>query len=194
MDEPADPELGVRRFLCSQAIMLGLQGIPGVYFQSVIGARNWTEGPKREGGENRDINRQRWNFDSLEQVLNTEDKGMAWIHSLYVSMLLARNSHPAFHPNATQEILTTDNSIFAYVRSSVERPRAVLCIHNVSSKEQKFAFSEVYKSLGEVSSYRDILGRQLIEKVAELTLAPYQTLWLEATEVAKVKEIKLERD
>jgi len=36
MDEPTDQELGVRRFLCSQAIMLGLKGIPGIYFQSII--------------------------------------------------------------------------------------------------------------------------------------------------------------
>jgi len=38
--EAPDPELHVRRFLASQAIMLSLRGIPGVYFHSLVGTPN----------------------------------------------------------------------------------------------------------------------------------------------------------
>ncbi len=184
LDDLNDPELGVCRFLCSQAIMLGLQGIPGIYFQSIIGARNWTEGPEREGGENRDINRQRWDWANLNEILESKDGGQAWIHALYVSMLRSRNSHPAFHPHAEQKVLETDEGIFAFLRISHTRPRKLLCLHNVSAKEQAYSYADLAEALGDVPFYRDHLSHQSIESVegTTLTLSPYQSLWLEACE------------
>ncbi len=183
LDDLDDSELGVRRFLSSQAIMLALQGIPGIYIQSIIGARNWTDGPPREGGENRDINRQRWDLDELDSVLDSEDKGQAWIHCLYVSMLRTRNAHPAFHPNAAQHILETKPEIFAIQRSSLTRPREVLCLNNVSATPQEFSFGEIAATLGDVPTYRDILANHTLTKEGDsLTLEPYQTLWIEAAE------------
>ena len=39
-----DQETAVKRFLCSQAIMLSLVGVPGIYFHSLYGSRNWEDG------------------------------------------------------------------------------------------------------------------------------------------------------
>ena len=41
-----NPELGARRFICSQAVMLAMAGIPGVYFHSIVGEHNWSRGPR----------------------------------------------------------------------------------------------------------------------------------------------------
>ncbi len=41
-DEPLDFQ--VSRFMAAQAIMLSLRGIPGIYFHSLFGSRNWNEG------------------------------------------------------------------------------------------------------------------------------------------------------
>ncbi len=183
-----DPDLGIRRFLCSQSIMLVLQGIPGIYFQSIVGARNWTEGPQREGGENRDINRQRWDLDTLNEKLDRADDGnQAWIHSLYCSMLRSRNSHPAFHPDADQHILQTSSDLFAVLRSSHTRPRKALCLHNLTAAPQEFPFSEISTALGDCPFYRDFLSHRTIDHTpdnptATLTLAPYQSIWLESGE------------
>lgn len=174
------PARGVRRFLCSQAIMLGLQGIPGVYFQSIVGAKNWSEGPERERGENRDINRMRWNWEELDEILNDPEKDQAWVHSVYVFMLRTRNENPAFHPNATQEILKSPRELFAFTRASLERPRKVLCLHNCSEHEQRVEESFIQGALGAAEGYRNILASQSLDIGKGLSLDPYQYLWVEA--------------
>ena len=42
LNNPNDPDasLGARRFLASQAIMLSLAGVPGIYFHNLFGLRN----------------------------------------------------------------------------------------------------------------------------------------------------------
>lgn len=172
-----DVALGIRRFLCSQAIMLGLQGIPGVYFQSLVGARNWTTGPERDGGENRDINRMRWDWDELNRKLDDADNDQAWIHNVYVSLLRVRNANPAFHPDAEQEILDTPSGLFGYSRRSTTRPRTVTCLYNTSTKPQ--VVTAEFWEQPDADNYRNLLSSQLLCS-DELTLDPYQYLWIEA--------------
>ena len=172
-----DPALGVRRFLCSQAIMLGLKGIPGIYFQSIVGAKNWTEGPKRDGGENRDINRMRWEWDQLEGILSETNKDQAWIHSVYVSMLRTRNTHPAFHPEADQVVLETCPSIFAFNRIPQVSKRNAICLYNCSSQPQVVE-PRIFDHIVHDGKVRNILARHE-ENVIGLTLEPYQYMWLE---------------
>ena len=47
-DNP-DPALHVRRFLAGQALMVSLQGIPGIYFHSLVGTPNNHEGVEGTG-------------------------------------------------------------------------------------------------------------------------------------------------
>jgi sucrose phosphorylase len=59
------PETAVNRFICSQAIMLAMVGVPGIYLHSLFGSRNYAAGVA-ETGRNRTINREkhrcsRWN-------------------------------------------------------------------------------------------------------------------------------------
>ncbi|MCD8481562.1 MAG: hypothetical protein LR015_02120 [Verrucomicrobia bacterium] len=49
LSDPRDSELGLRRFLCSQALMLAFRGIPAVYIHSLLGTPNDTAGFKRTG-------------------------------------------------------------------------------------------------------------------------------------------------
>jgi sucrose phosphorylase len=50
-------DLQSSRFIASQAIMLSLIGVPGIYFHSLFGSRGWMEGVKISG-HNRTINRE----------------------------------------------------------------------------------------------------------------------------------------
>lgn len=47
----------VARFMATQAIMLTLRGMPGIYFHSLFGSRSWLTGV-RATHRNRTINRQ----------------------------------------------------------------------------------------------------------------------------------------
>jgi sucrose phosphorylase len=56
------------RFLVSQAIMLALQGVPGIYFHSLFGSRN-DRSAALATGVNRRINRQKFDRSNLETRL-----------------------------------------------------------------------------------------------------------------------------
>ena len=65
-DESLD--IQVDRFMAAQAIMLSIIGVPGIYFHSLFGSRNWKEGVEITK-HNRTINRQKLVRDELEKQL-----------------------------------------------------------------------------------------------------------------------------
>lgn len=172
---------GVRRFLCSQAIMLALQGIPGVYFHSIVGSRNWTEGTEREDGENRDINRMRWNYPELDAILEDQERDQAWIHNVYISMLRVRKGNPTFHPNGQQKLIPTSPQTFAFTRTAVDRPRTVLCFFNISAEPVSLLKDFVAMNLEADVEYRNILTHNSIEwdVSGKINVEAYQFLWIE---------------
>jgi glucosylglycerate phosphorylase len=67
LSDPAGGEplaLQAERFLASQAIMLSIVGVPGIYFHSLFGSRGWREGAI-QSGQNRTINRQKCRLDQI---------------------------------------------------------------------------------------------------------------------------------
>lgn len=175
-----DEELSLHRFLCSQCLMMSLRGIPGVYFHSVVGTSNWTEGPQREGGENRDINRARWLWDELEAKLDDPDGDQAWILNVYTSMLRARSSCPAFHPDAPQLLLETDSSHLAVQRRSLDDHTVVLCLFNFSEVSLTVAPAFLSQGLRGAQACRNLLTGAVGDVSNEHTLAPYECAWLRA--------------
>lgn len=176
---PGDPKLGLRRFLCSQAVMLSLRGMPAVYFHSVVGGTNWDEGPKREDGENRDINRQRWDWNDLEAKLDDADSDHAWVNNVYSSMLRTRANCTAFHPDAPQEVLTTTGEVFALVRRSLDGRVRILCCFNFSAEEVKLPRKLVAGQLGEAGRFRNLLnGSDLEFEGDEYVLRAYESAWV----------------
>jgi sucrose phosphorylase len=53
---------GVERFVCAHAIMLGLEGIPGIYIHSLVGTRNDYDRVENTG-HYRAINRHQWDYE-----------------------------------------------------------------------------------------------------------------------------------
>jgi len=176
---PEDPPLGLRRFLCSQAVMLSLRGMPAVYFHSVVGETNWVDGPKREGGEKRDINRRRWDWEDLEEKLDDADSDHAWVNNVYTSMLRTRAACAAFHPDGPQEVLTTAGEVFAVMRRSRDGRTRVLCCFNFSAKEVRLPKAVVTGQLGEAERFRNLLsGNDLAFEGEECVLGGYEGAWV----------------
>ena len=63
-----EPELDIQRFLASQAIMLSLAGVPGIYIHSLLGSRNCAKCLENTGRA-RSINREKYALSKLEQEL-----------------------------------------------------------------------------------------------------------------------------
>lgn len=172
-----DAEMGARRFLCSQAVMLSLRGIPGIYLHSLTATSNDLDGVE-SSGINRRINRRKWELCELEEHLETGIAG--WIFEIYKQMLIRRSSHPAFHPDAPQTIHEMGDALFALTRTSTDEQESVLCLHNLRAEAFPLKWSEVEKRLGKGGSFHDILsGRELDRDDGKsLVLESYQALWL----------------
>lgn len=144
------------RFLAAQAIMLALRGVPGIYFHSLFGSRNWTDGVKTTG-QNRTINREKMDRASLEKELAHPGSLRRLVFEGYRSLLAQRSANPAFHPHGGQEIFDAGPGIFAVLRTAPDDSAKTLCLQNVTGQSQAVALPQV-------------TGK----------LAPYQTLWLDA--------------
>lgn len=128
-DEPAP--LAARKFVTSQAIMLSLQGVPGIYFHSLFGSRGDVVAAK-ESGINRRINRQKSDFADLEAELADPQRLRRHVFTEYSALLRRRRAHPALSPQAPQQVLNLDPRVFAVQRESVEGGDRLLCLHNMS--------------------------------------------------------------
>ena len=173
-----NPKLGEKRFLCSQAIALAMKGIPAVYFHSLCGTPNYDKGVK-ESGQNRRINRRKWDREELNDLLKNQEENSGGIFEWYTRVLRRRASCPAFHPDATQEILDFGKKVFALERKSVDGNQTILCLFNFSSEEVEIKKKEIVLTYFPNEKARDLIkGGELILEKGNLTLRPYQALWL----------------
>jgi sucrose phosphorylase len=177
LSDPKDEKLGQARFQCSQAVALAMKGIPAIYFHSLCGSSNNREGVK-ETGQNRTINRKKWEIEELESVLK-EDGSPAEVFEWYTRALRRRSACPAFHPDGAQKILDFGSKIFAFERQSVDTSLTVVCLFNFLPSETKIEQAEVIESYFPKGFARDLLsGGDLQWSKTGLTLRPYQALWL----------------
>jgi sucrose phosphorylase len=175
-DEPE--AMQVNRFMVSQAIMLALAGVPGIYAHSLAGSHNNLIGVQ-ETGRARMINREKWLRSELEAALANPNTIAAQVFQRYRQLLIARSAHTAFHPNGNQQIFASNPAIFAILRTSPEEDKRILCLHNVSAQTQEF---KVAMTTGPTfTKGRDILsGQEMIvdDQTIALSLAPYEVKWL----------------
>ena len=132
--EGLSPELHARKFLSSQGLMLALRGVPGIYFHSLVGTENDTEGV-RQAGHNRSINRRKFDRQELRQNLSDEGSLQRRIFDGYRRMLAVRIAQPAFHPDAEQTFLESPHpALVALKRVSLDGCQEILVLLNVGEQ------------------------------------------------------------
>ena len=82
LSDPKDEMLGEARFLCSQSVALSMRGIPAVYFHSLCATPNDLSGVKKTG-RNRTINRKKWEFAELEELLEQKEGQALRVFEVY---------------------------------------------------------------------------------------------------------------
>ena len=172
-------DLQVERFISSQAIMLTLVGLPGIYFHSLFGSRGWPAGVELTG-RSRSINRQKFERAELERKLADPSSLCYKIFDRYSQLLRARMASPAFHPHGQQHILDCGGSIFALARSTSNQH--VLCLQNISSQPQTLSMDleEIFGHPSRTGWLVDLItGERFdVQRKSPLRLRPYQILWL----------------
>jgi sucrose phosphorylase len=172
------------KFLSSQAIMLAMAGVPGIYIHSLLGSGNWKEGVEITGA-NRTINREKLSRSDLEAKLDDPGSLQGMIFRGYRALLEARRSHQGFHPAGGQRILDLGPGVFALVRTSIDGNEHVVCLQSVVGEKQSLELPSDDLRPASGSAVRDIIsGRDVDVDVGSnggwvVTLAPWEVLWLD---------------
>lgn len=166
----------VQRFICAHAIMLGMEGMPGIYIHSLLGTSNDYE-KVANTGQNRSINRKRWEYDELERLLDSPYSQHHRVLTQMSQLIRIRKAQPAFHPNATQFTLQLGDQLFGYWRQSLDRIQSIFCVSNISNEEQSILMSDI--NLIGTDHWVDLISGETIEDDSGyLHLTPYQTVWI----------------
>ncbi len=116
--------------MASQAIMLSLAGVPGIYVHSLFGSRNCQD-CLEETQRARSINRAKFRLSELEQELGDPDSRAAQVFRRYTALLDVRSHQAAFDPAGAQRILELEKRLFALLRTDPGGEMQVLCLVNV---------------------------------------------------------------
>ena len=163
-----------RRFLSSQAFMMALQGMPAIYFHSLVGTQNDLAGVEASGIPRR-INRRKFELTELNTRIAKAGSLQQIIFDGMKRLISIRTAQPAFHPNVPQRFVETGSPhVVAFERRCGESGRAILVATN---------FDEATETIGLPEEYRDATDLLSSEPVASgnstLELGPAQTVWLE---------------
>ncbi len=167
----------VERFLCSQTIMMALEGIPAFYIHSLLATHNYAEGVEKTG-HNRTINRYKWDLNTLESALSDPATPHAKVLKELTRLIKIRRQQTAFHPNATQYTLHPLNlALFAFWRQSLTRDQSIFSVHNLSDEPQELRFSDL--NLVSTDDWFDLIsGDKFADLDTVYILKPYQSVWI----------------
>ena len=174
-----DTELGAARFLTAHAVMLAFKGMPGVYFHSLFGSRGWHDGVSRSG-QARSVNREKLNRAALEEELAKPATLRSHIYCGMRRLLRARQRSAAFAPRSEQCVLRAGSGVFAFTRGPESDGGQVLCVHNVTAREQTFPCNAWKAGAGTKRQVEDLIGARRYDwhSMVSLHLRPFQSMWL----------------
>ena len=167
----------IARFLCSQAIMLSLQGIPALYIHTLTGTLNDVEGVERSG-RLRSINRRRWQLEELALLLESPSTPTHDVFHALHRLLVQRRQEPCFHPNAPQRVIDTPPELLAIERGPLRNGRRLLSLYNVT--DGKFDLAHAGDALNQALTQHHWQPLDPLTAHHEETLPPYAVRWLVA--------------
>lgn len=166
----------VQRFISAHTIMLALEGVPAFYIHSLLGTENDAERVEHTGN-NRSINRSKWEMDALLVQLENQDSHHHQVFNALKHRIAIRKKQKAFHPNAIQFTLHFGTEIFAFWRQSIDRQQSIFCINNISNQTQTIALIDM--NLIGTDEWSDLItGRVFDDLQAEIELKPYESVWI----------------
>ncbi|WP_044411071.1 sugar phosphorylase [Thiomicrospira microaerophila] len=178
----------VERFICSQMIMLTLQGIPALYIHSLLATVNDQTGVERTG-RTRSINRRKWEMNQLQPLLDAANSPNSRVLTRLLQVLKKRKKHKAFHPDTAQKVLDCGADFFVVWRGLDQLDFPLLAVFNLTNQiktldghvEQASEIHQDWVDLLEKKTYS--LNQQ------PLSLQPYQVLWLMPATVDNVSPL-----
>jgi glucosylglycerate phosphorylase len=175
MDLLTNPDEGdntrVKRMILSQAVVLAMPGVPGIYFHSLVGSGNYHEAV-RKTRVNRTINRDKLNYDNLKELLEEEGSLEKTLFKSYKHLLSIRIKEDAFNPFGKYEFLDLGSKVFAIKRYAEDENESILAVFNFDGKNVEINLPEC-----DTEHFVDIITHAKVNR-HNLLLEPYQIVWL----------------
>jgi len=169
--ENTDREAHIRRFMCSQALMMGFRGVPAIYIHSFTATFNYHKGV-RESGVKRAINRMKWNYDEIKELLHDEQSVSRTVLDQWRILLNVRRNEPAFDPQGGKKVLSSPPEVFAMWRCSPDGKNRILIAGNVSSK------SVSWRAPFRWNKATELITEEPLAANDTLHLSPWQVMWV----------------
>ncbi len=160
------------RYVAAHSIMISFEGIPAIYFNSLFGTSN-DEAKYVITGNNRDINRYKWNKENLLSKLKDNKSKQKIFYKNIVKLLEIKKKQKAFHPNAHRSNINLGSKIYCFKRISIDKKQTIICITNLSSKAQYPRLNKKFLD------WKDLIqSKKNYPKEKKFVLKPFQTVWL----------------
>ena len=177
-----DDAIRLKRLLVTQATVLAMPGVPGIYFHSLVGSRNYRDGVKHTG-VNRTKKKKKYHIDWLENELSKQGSLAKSVFDSYKRLISIRINEEAFNPFGKFNFLDMGEKIFAIDNVCAKGVERIIAIHNFSNEEvicilPKNIKLPLYDIL---STNYGVLSQEENEQKREFKLAPYQIMWLKGT-------------
>ncbi|MDX1796096.1 MAG: sugar phosphorylase [Hydrogenovibrio sp.] len=178
----------VDRFICSQNIMMTLQGIPAFYIHSLVATPNDLDGVEKTG-RTRSINRKKWDYEYLQALIESGRTSNAEVIKRLTNILQRRKKHKAFHPDTPQKVIDLGTDFFALWRDSEDLVFPLLAIHNLTNEIKILNLAEI-EGIERHSYWVNLLDNQGVSKEEDkYILQPYQSVWLMPESVDSVSAL-----
>lgn len=172
----ADDAERSKALIASYAVACAMDGVPALYFHSIVGSRNWKEGPESLG-YNRAINREKPTMAMLEEALSDPHSMRSLSLKGLSSLLRQRAKRPAFAPGAARKAYVSAGSVFMVERGSGKD--AMLVAINCSHQAVSCTLPEFWRTAS--SAFDPVEARSVsLETQHGVTTVPaYGVLWIE---------------
>ena len=170
-------ETAIKKFLLAHSILMGIPGIPGVYFHSFFGSQNDLKAVKQKK-QKRSINREKLFLKKLEKELANKNHLRYRIYSALCDLILVRKEHSCFHPNSFFKIHSSAfKELFIIERK--EKNSHLIMVHNTSKEVISFSLSFFSKKIfKKETDFIDILTQEYFSKNFNINLIPHSFYWL----------------
>ncbi len=170
-------DISVKKFLLAHSILMGMPGIPAVYFHSFFGSQNDLKGVKQTK-QKRSINREKLFLKKLKKELANKNHIRYHVYSALCDLILVRKQYPCFHPNS---FFKAHSSSFKelFIIERKEKNSQLIMIHNTSKKLISFPLSSFSKKIfKKKTDFIDIVTKEYFSKNFNIKLIPYSFYWL----------------
>lgn len=167
----ADDAVRAKRMILAQAVALAMPGVPGIYFHSLFGSRNYSEGVKMTG-INRSVNREKFNSQWLNSQLEKEGSLQRRVLAAYKRLLSIRIGESAFNPFGPFLFLDLHPKLFCIHQESNSLDSHIIAVHNFSAAFVTFTLPDYA-----ILPVSDTVGCQQIT-TPEVTIEGYGVMWI----------------